>query len=75
MNKIIAFIKSIPAKLKGWKKLIAFIIGLLSTLLSDTLSLSPELVENIVYVVSAFLLGQGISDNGEYSKPSKDEEN
>lgn len=64
MSKIIEFIKSIPSRLKGFKKLSAFILGLLTVFFKDTLGLDEESTTKIISFIGVYILGQGISDNG-----------
>lgn len=47
------------------KKFIVFVVGLLVTFAAKYgLNLDPEMVQNIIYTIVAYLIGQGIADHG-----------
>tara|TARA_R100001244_G_scaffold130195_2_gene102126 strand:- start:55 stop:261 length:207 start_codon:yes stop_codon:yes gene_type:complete len=52
------FVKQMLNSKKFWYAL----IGVLTTLLSDTLGLNPEEVNNILMSIAALILGQGFAD-------------
>ena len=58
------FFDSILNAIKGWKKLSAFIAGLLVVILRDVLGIDDTTVQEFVKIVMAYLVGQGIADNG-----------
>lgn len=62
---------NILEKLKGWKKITAALIGLLAAVLGpEVLNLEPIVVDNVIAVISYYLLGQGAADLGAYMKSS-----
>lgn len=60
---------NILEKLKGWKKITAAAIGLLAALLGpELLNLDQVVVDNVISVITYYLLGQGAADLGAYMK-------
>lgn len=54
-------------KIKGWKKITAAFLGLLSAILGpELIGLDPAVVNNIITVLSFYLVGQGAADLGEH---------
>lgn len=49
-------------KLKGWKKILAAVIGAALNVFGDQLGLSSDSVEEITKLLMAYLVGQGIAD-------------
>tara|TARA_Y100001963_G_scaffold158089_1_gene256466 strand:- start:709 stop:909 length:201 start_codon:yes stop_codon:yes gene_type:complete len=54
--------KYIIGKMIKSRKFWYTVIGILTTLLSDTLNLNPEEVNNILMSIGALVLGQGFAD-------------
>jgi len=56
--------------IKGWfgsKKGMAFLLGLITLVLGDKgLDLSPAVLNGIVAIVSAYVVGQGVADHGKH---------
>jgi|TARA_R110000823_G_scaffold192199_1_gene323875 hypothetical protein len=54
--------KNILAKIFNSRKFWYTVVGVLTTLLSDTFGLNPEEVNNILMSIGALVLGQGLAD-------------
>lgn len=47
------------------KKFVVFVAGLIVTLAAKySFNLDPEMIQNIIYTIVAYLIGQGIADHG-----------
>lgn len=47
------------------KKFVVFVAGLLITFAAKYgLNLDPDMVQNVIYMIVAYLVGQGIADHG-----------
>jgi hypothetical protein len=54
--------KNILEKIFNSRKFWYTVVGVLTTLLSDTFGLNPEEVNNILMSIGALVLGQGLAD-------------
>jgi hypothetical protein len=54
--------KNILEKIFNSRKFWYTVVGVLTTLLSDTFGLNPEEVSNILMSIGALVLGQGLAD-------------
>ena len=54
--------KNLLEKIFNSKKFWYTVIGVLTTLLSDTFGLNPDEVNNILMSIGALVLGQGLAD-------------
>ena len=54
--------KNILEKIFSSRKFWYTVVGVLTTLLSDTFGLNPEEVNNILMSIGALVLGQGLAD-------------
>lgn len=63
MNNIISWFKGLFIKqMLSSKKFWYTVVGILTTVLSDSLGLNPEEVSNILMSIGALVLGQGFAD-------------
>lgn len=63
MKNLISWFQGLVVKqMFNSKKFWYAVIGVLTTLLSDTLGLNPEEVSNILISIGALILGQGFAD-------------
>ena len=51
---------------KGYKKIVMFLLGALTVFLQDTVGFQPEVVESIVSLCSFGIVGQGVADAGQF---------
>ena len=56
------YLNGILLKMFGSRKFWYTVIGILTTVLSDTFGLNPEEVKNILIGISSLVIGQGIAD-------------
>ena len=54
--------KNILEKIFNSRKVWYTVVGVLTTLLSDTFGLNPDEVNNILMSIGALVLGQGLAD-------------
>ena len=56
------YINKLLLKMFGSRKFWYTVVGILTTVLSDTFGLNPADVKNILLSISALVVGQGIAD-------------
>ena len=60
--------KNILEKIFSSRKFWYTVVGVLTTLLSDTFGLNPDELNNILMSIAALVLGQGIADTNKDKK-------
>jgi fatty acid desaturase len=47
-----------------WKKLLVAVIGVVITFFGEALGIPESLIQNLIAIIAAFLVGQGLADFG-----------